>query len=104
MSKTKRRYPQAWAPYNFVPMPDKPLYANAELDGEGKLPRHDLYAHNRHTGYFKVKLTTKTPLFIRGMLTVSEREAAENLSNAMRKHADFFGLRGQDPIIPGSSL
>ncbi|MEL6524880.1 MAG: TIGR03986 family CRISPR-associated RAMP protein [Chloroflexota bacterium] len=96
---TRRRYQQAWAPYNFVPMPDKPLYA--QVDEHGIPQVHDRYLAKCHTGYFTVNLRTVTPLFIRGMLTVSEREYTDI---EIRNHPDFFGLRDKPPVIPGSSL
>jgi CRISPR-associated protein (TIGR03986 family) len=82
----------AHAPYNFVPLPDRVVAAES-------IPDHDQYHADRHTGYFHVKLTTETPLYIRGMLT--ENEAVDK-----GRHKDkpgFFQLGGK-PIIPGSSL
>ncbi len=82
----------AHAPYNFVPLPDQIVAAKS-------IPDHDQYHADRHTGYFDVKLTTETPLYIRGMLT--EREAATREQH--KNKPDFFQVGGK-PIIPGSSL
>ena len=115
----RRHHQQAWAPYNFVPMPDKPLYAELQhTDGtkdENPIPqRHDEYTDGRHTGYFDVTLTTKTPLFVRGMLTESEitdeedgikkRKTDKEISELTRKNPNAFSIDRQRPIIPGSSL
>jgi len=94
----RRRHQQAWAPYNFVPMPDKPVYA--ELDEEGIPQRHDVYSQGRHTGYFDITLKTETPLFVRGMLTVAEQEG----DTSSREKANAFSIDGNRPVIPGSSL
>ncbi len=82
----------AHAPYNFVPLPDRVVAAES-------IPDHDQYHADRRTGYFGVKLTTETPLYIRGMLT--EKEAANKEQH--KDKPDFFQLGGK-PIIPGSSL
>lgn len=94
--RNRRRHPHAWAPYNFVPMPDKPVHAYED----NQLPRHDEYTAGRHTGYFDVTLETVTPLYIRGMLTAAEKEAGEET----RKKPNFFSPTGSAPAIPGSSL
>lgn len=82
----------AHAPYNFVPLPDRVVAAES-------IPDHDQYHADRRTGYFDVKLTTETPLYIRGMLTEREAAAREQHKNK----PDFFQVGGK-PIIPGSSL
>lgn len=64
------------ASYNFVPLPDKIVTA---VKSPNELPDHDTY-HNTghpHTGYFDVMLTTKSPLYVRGMLTRGEFELDE---------------------------
>lgn len=82
---------KARAPYNFVPLPDKPVYVE-----DNKLPEHDVYCADRHTGYFDVQLTTETPLFVRGMQHVGSMGDS-------RTHEKAFNLNGR-PAIPGSSL
>jgi CRISPR-associated protein (TIGR03986 family) len=100
--KNRRQHHVAWAPYNFVPMPDKPVYA--ELDQQGIPQPHCVYDSQRHTGYFDVQLTTETPLFIRGMLKVGETEGEEKLGDEMRNNDRAFSIDGTRPAIPGSSL
>lgn len=93
-----QRHRKAWAPYNFVPMPDEPIYA--DLDSDGNLPRHDAYDLERHTGYYDIKLVTETPLFVRGMLSISDQENGIE----SRLNANAFSIDGRKPVIPGSSL
>ncbi|GAB4551329.1 MAG: TIGR03986 family CRISPR-associated RAMP protein [Anaerolineae bacterium] len=89
---TDKEHKTAHAPYNFIPLPDRVVPAES-------IPDHDQYYADRHTGYFDVKLTTETPLYIRGMLTKEEAATKEQHKNK----PDFFQLGGK-PIIPGSSL
>lgn len=109
------------APYNFVPLPDEVLLAVARPQ---ELPDHDTFTEDtayKHSGYFEVKLTTKSPLYIRGGLsgfkkdekTPSEYERAEQqraqppyeFRKALRNKPDFFNRgRSDEPVIPGSSL
>ena len=49
---------QAKAPYNFVPLPEKVLDAEA-------LPTQDRYHAGRHTGWLDCTLTTATPMYVR---------------------------------------
>src|SRR5579872_1356382 len=98
----------ACAPYNFVPLPEKvvTIVSAAELAAckddkarnallDDRLPSHDRFYPDRHTGYFDVTLTTKSPVYIRGLLTreqfarqgsdadksASYREQIKNLSS-----------------------
>ena len=109
------------APYNFVPLPDEVIPAVAKPED---LPDHDTFTEDtdyRHTGFFEVKLTTKSPLYVRGGLsgfkedkdTPSEYERAEqqrahpprDFREALRNKPDFFNRGSADqPVIPGSSL
>ncbi|GAB4156140.1 MAG: TIGR03986 family CRISPR-associated RAMP protein [Candidatus Promineifilaceae bacterium] len=112
---------QAFAPYNFVPLPELTIPAVAHPD---QLPDHHTYANPDypHTGYFEVNLITQTPLYIRGGLssqrpdpkTPSEFEKAEeektsngpdDFRQAMKNKPDFFYTTDPEhPSIPGSSL
>lgn len=89
----------AFAPYNFVPLPESPRIADAPL-------RHDRYytednGRPVYSGWFDCTLTTQTPCFIRG--PISARESAEG-KDAKNK-PEFFSLDGgRTPRIPGSSL
>jgi CRISPR-associated protein (TIGR03986 family) len=102
---SRRRYPHAWSPYNFVPLPSAPLSAELSQtdDTKDKNPipqRYDEYTAERHTGYFNVTLKTETPLFVRGMLTVTEQESGVEI----RKNPNAFSVDNKLPLIPGSSL
>lgn len=99
----------ASAPYNFVPLPEKVIPAAQSAD---ELPDHDRYDKDRHTGYFDVTLTTRSPLYVRCPLTLDgflrqERGEDENapFREKVRNTPDFFytGDRNR-PVIPGSSL
>ncbi len=118
----------ATAPYNFVPLPDKVVTVDAD-----SIPPHNVYANGAYSGYFDVTLTTKTPLYVRSMLTrelFEQNEAKgigdlqseiEQLQRANQSHehdakiaaleksvnerAQFFTIRDVErPVIPGSSL
>jgi CRISPR-associated protein (TIGR03986 family) len=101
----------AWAPYNFVPLPERVVTPATDPE---QLPDHDTYADTRYprTGYFDVTLTTKSPLYVRCPLTLSnflrqERGEDQNLSfrQQVKNTPEFFYTRDpQVPVIPGSSL
>jgi CRISPR-associated protein (TIGR03986 family) len=118
------------APYNFIPLPET-VVTVADND-PNKLPSHDSYAHADHpyTGYFDVVLTTKSPLYVRGMQTRAEfdldeqgldrrgldadgkdadgnqvRQGKTPLQDRLKNKSDFFHAGDiRNPIIPGSSL
>jgi len=52
----------AHAPYNFVPLPQNVVPVCY------KIPAHDRYVENAHTGYLNCVLTTLTPTYIRAAL------------------------------------
>lgn len=79
----------AHAPYNFVPLNDQVL--------PGERVDHNQYFADKHTGYFDVTLETKTPLFVRGMITEAD------MRNGGDKTDTPFMLNDK-PVIPGSSL
>lgn len=99
----------ASAPYNFVPLPNDVITAVAHADD---LPDHDCYLPGRHTGYFQVTLTTKSPLYIRCPLSLEEflqQERKEDEDKPFKQQVKntphFFYTRDPDkPVIPGSSL
>lgn len=92
----------AYAPYNFVPLPEKVVPAQ-------DVPDHDRYQGN--TGWIDCDLETLTPLYVRGLLTTTtfaEYGATDvafpDLSQkAQQERARFFAIR-ERVIIPGSSL
>lgn len=100
----------ASAPYNFVPLPETVVKAVEKADD---LPCHDHYDPDRHTGYFDVTLTTRSPLYIRCPLKLDkflEQERGEDADkdsfrNQVKNTPDFFYTRDKhQPVIPGSSL
>ena len=101
----------ASAPYNFVPLPEMVVRA---VDNAEQLPSHDTYANAGYprTGYFVVKLTTKSPLYVRCPFTLEEflrQEREEDKNDPFRQQVKntphFFYTRDLDqPVIPGSSI
>ncbi len=93
-----RRDRVASAPYNFVPLPEKIIPA---VDSIGNLPDHNKYYRDRLSGYFDVTLTTRSPLYIRGLLPAKDLSRQEELKDK----PEFFYTRNEHtPVIPGSSL
>lgn len=106
------------APYNFVPLPERVV---AAVESPASLPRHDTYTDPTypHSGWIEVRLTTKSPLFIRAPLTRThydyqesrpERDVTGSTTNTdfkrrVKNISNFFH-RGDDryPVIPGSTL
>ncbi len=95
----KYRDREAMAPYNFVPLADKPLVAKDPLP-------HDRFAADDgseavYTGEFHCELTTETPCFVRGPLSAVESGDGQDAKNK----PEFFSIDGgKTPRIPGSSL
>lgn len=91
----------ARAPYNFVPLPEQVVTVSEP-------PDHDHYEGN--TGYIECTLETKSPLYVRGMMTQTTFEAIgdkpfhELTPEQKQERAKFFILRDNEPVIPGSSL
>jgi CRISPR-associated protein (TIGR03986 family) len=108
---------KARAPYNFIPItaqastqqgeikPYTPIEAYPSADD---LPRHHHFDPDLHSGYFTVRLETKTPLYIRGMLTRAETRAnntqRQQGNDALHQTSAFFSYDGETPVIPGSTL
>lgn len=101
------------AAYNFVELPDKVVKAVESVD---ELPNHNTFSNSDYpnTGHFIVKLTTKTPLYVRSSLTPkeSEKKAQEtegmNFRDKLGNKPDFFytndSNKESSATIPGSSL
>jgi CRISPR-associated protein (TIGR03986 family) len=91
----------ASAPYNFVPLPEVVVTA---VDDANDLPDHDRYYPDRHTGYFEVTLTTKSPLYVRCPFTRAEFDLTR-YADRIKNTPHFFYTRDRNlPVIPGSSL
>lgn len=99
----------ASAPYNFVPLPEAVVKV---VNGANDLPDHDRYYADRHTGHFEVTLTTKSPLYVRCPLPLSEflrqerqEDKDEPFRSQVKNSPHFFYTRDPNqPVIPGSSL
>ena len=55
-TRTRRDGSWAYAPYNFVPLPEKVVLVDS-------IPAQDVYTGN--TGYIECSLTTESPLYTR---------------------------------------
>ena len=104
---------RARAPYNFVPeVTQEPndqesMRVYDPMPAQNGLPAHNVFDDNLKSGYFTVHVKTKTPLFIRGMLTRAESKQNEKQRKAGKEtnqSEDFFSHDGKTPVIPGSSL
>lgn len=103
----------ATAPFNFVPLPQTVV----EVDD---VPARDVYhpANTeldapRYTGYLDCSLSTLTPLFIRGLITLDDLAKLEpgmeddvDYADRVKNKPAFFHIDKEtgQPVIPGSSL
>ncbi|MCA9940579.1 MAG: TIGR03986 family CRISPR-associated RAMP protein [Anaerolineales bacterium] len=108
-SRIDRDRNQIWAraPYNFVPLPARVAPAAAPLDQD---------RYQGLSGWIECQLETRSPLYIRGMLTESDYKAFgqkgpdELTSEQKEKQSPFFAPGEKNshghplPVIPGSSL
>ncbi|NJK65245.1 MAG: hypothetical protein HC789_03220 [Microcoleus sp. CSU_2_2] len=102
---------QAFAPYNFVELPDEEQVVLAQ-----ELPQQNIYDSPRHTGYVQCTLVTESPLYIRGGLLPNDfknfgdrscnlKELAQLTPEEQERWTDFFSNPANNrPVIPGSSL
>ena len=102
---------QAFAPYNFVELPDEEQVVLAQ-----ELPQQNIYDPQRHTGYVQCTLVTESPLYIRGGLLPNDfknfgdrscnlEELAQLTPEEQKRCTDFFyNPANYRPVIPGSSL
>ncbi|PDW01978.1 TIGR03986 family type III CRISPR-associated RAMP protein [Candidatus Viridilinea mediisalina] len=84
----------ALAPYNFVPLPEQVVPAEA-------LPEQDRYHPDRFTGRIECVLTTASPLYVRCGLTPEQLAAGLEAKDLPEF---FFTADAKRPVIPGSSL
>lgn len=102
----KREDRTAYAPYNFIPLPE------AVVPAESPSPSHDTYYSDRFTGYIECTLETKSPVYTRAALDPDFfRRWADDIQRMMQNpearetYAQIFHLDdAQRPVIPGSSL
>ncbi len=93
----------AYAPYNFIPLPDKLVTV---ID---KVPDQDTYTNN--TGYIECTMKTESTLYVRCSMTPSffsehgDKKFHELNPDQKYKCAQFFYRDNVDiPVIPGSTL
>lgn len=95
----------ASAPYNFIPVPE--AVADVTKDEHGanvSLPDQSRYGKGLKSGYFKLKLTTLSPLYIRGPITAEEEKRAQEAKESPKTSAFFYIDKEDTPVIPGSSI
>lgn len=107
-----KRERTAVAPYNFVSVAD-PVIAFPNKEDSPRAVDHCVYHGNRLTGWIDVTLETKSPVYVRGSLTLAEYEQMEQQEKddrtphlkKLRNKPDFFHVGDpKNPVIPGSSL
>jgi len=90
-----REHKPAAAPYNFIPLNEKVIESDFNIDDTP----FNTYHKNKNTGYIEVEIETKTPVYVRDTLNQKEQEEAEK----GKQNPDFFSPAGRYRI-PGSSL
>ena len=100
----------ARAPYNFVPLPERLVFARLPL------PEHDSYHEDGSSCWIECELETCSPTYVRGMLTEEQHKAQgrkkpdELTVLDKRERAPFFSTWEEEikeygtPLIPGSTL
>ncbi len=83
----------AKAPYNFIPLNDKVV--ESEYRKWEKIPGFKNYDDDKLTGYINLKIETKTPVYIRDMKEINDKEDYQPTS---------FFFKDNEFRIPGSSL
>ena len=78
-------------PYHFAPLAEQSPQREAAPWNEKSQGAH-------YTGRLKVKLRTRTPLFIPDIREIERKKEQEH------KTYSFFSYDGKTPVIPGSSL
>lgn len=87
---------QAFAPYNFVPLPDQIVTRRVE-----QLPDQGVFHKDRLTGFLDCDLIAESPIYIRAGVNRAQAKAGKQSKDI----PDFFYLNdAQEPVIPGSSL
>ncbi|NLO29283.1 MAG: TIGR03986 family CRISPR-associated RAMP protein [Methanosarcina mazei] len=97
------------APYNFIPLPEKVVTVDSNVDQDAYSTNQE--EHTIHTGYIECKMTTETPLYIRCPMSTSffsehgDKKFYELDVDRKNERARFFHLENKNcPVIPGSSL
>lgn len=101
----------ARAPYNFVPLNEKvvaisqsslPAFSKPKGDEKNK---NNKYHEDKLTGWIKLDIEAKTPLYIRGTLNSEKIKKQKKAESDDKKYinSDFYSPNGRMQI-PGSSL
>lgn len=69
----------AFAPYNFVPLNDRVVASNFRKDD---VP-FDHYHENKFTGYLSLQIISKTPIYLRDLLTEEESKIVDQLDKKL---------------------
>lgn len=95
----------ATAPYNFVPLPNKIFSVEEGIEVNGKKVQpwkmHDQFVPGTRSGWIDLKITTLTPLFIRGAAVQTDGEWDRRDT---RLRPEPYVNNDGVPVIPGSSL
>ena len=84
----------AFAPYNFVPLPEQVVKVDP-------LPDQDRFHPDRLSGYLDCELTTASPIYTRAGLTLEQVLEGKK----SKEMTQFFYLGDvNEPVIPGSTL
>lgn len=72
---------KARAPYNFVPLNDTIVPSEFNINNEP----FDRYREKRNTGYIKLDILSKTPIYLRDLLEKEESDKVELLKSELEK-------------------
>ncbi len=89
----------ATAPYNFVKLNDKVIHYDKNKSGHNSYCSENS-GNKLYTGYITLKIKSKTPLYVRGLLSIDEHSRSKKEKEI---HSAFFGSKGS-LRIPGSSI
>lgn len=97
----------ALAPYNFVPLPQRVLLAdaaakNASVAQDRFLTRDAETGAEWFSGWIDLEIVSLTPVFVRGAATTDERGQWD--AREARLRPDSYTTREGKPALPGSSL
>ncbi len=68
------------APYNFVPLNDKEVHSDFDIYSTP----FDKYHERKYTGYISLNILTKTPIFLRDLLTIEESKEIDLLNEELK--------------------
>lgn len=86
----------AKAPYNFVPLNEKIIKSDMELED---IQSFDNIIESLHSGFIDIEIEARTPIYIR-----NTKSSKENASDSDKEHYEDFFSPGGKYKIPGSSF